>query len=235
MDRWHGIWKQCHSSVKNAFPESEGWRHIYWTDDRNRELVSEFYPQYLKMYDQYGHWCQRADIVRCLYLHLFGGIYLDLDYEVFVNFHDIVNTPRPSVVESPWGCFEGCHEWVQNALMCSPPNHPFWLECLEYAKSRKTSSDVIWSTGPALIGDVIKSVGKGVVDILPSAEFNPHPNGTEVTEEGYQQATFGCTWGSYARHYCSGVWWRHQLRVAPEVSPEVPWETWQRPEDNGGI
>lgn len=56
------------------------WLYVLWSDEDNRELVKQLYPQYLEGYDTWPHGISRADFVRNLYMHAFGGIYADLDY-----------------------------------------------------------------------------------------------------------------------------------------------------------
>jgi len=71
-------WRSFHSSGANG--EKDKWLYVLWSDEDNRKLVKELYPQYLQGYDQWPHGISRADFVRNLYMHAFGGIYADLDY-----------------------------------------------------------------------------------------------------------------------------------------------------------
>lgn len=57
------------------------WNWIYWSNEDNRKLVEKFYPWFLSAYDAFDHPIKRADAVRNLYMHQFGGIYVDFDLE----------------------------------------------------------------------------------------------------------------------------------------------------------
>ena len=82
----HQSWSGCQLKANHA-----GWREtcarmhpdwqlVLWTDADNRELVRTRAPWLLKTYDAYDKPIKRADAVRLLYLHTFGGVYLDLDH-----------------------------------------------------------------------------------------------------------------------------------------------------------
>ena len=45
----------------------------FWTDAENRELVAKYYPWFLDTYDFLPHPIMKADSVRLLYMHLYGG------------------------------------------------------------------------------------------------------------------------------------------------------------------
>ena len=51
----------------------------FWTDEMNLQLVKESYPSLLETYIGYEYPIQRADSIRYMILHKFGGVYLDLD------------------------------------------------------------------------------------------------------------------------------------------------------------
>ena len=53
----------------------------YWSDKDNRALVESEFPDFLPTYDGYEHNIQRADAVRYMIMHKFGGVYADLDFE----------------------------------------------------------------------------------------------------------------------------------------------------------
>ena len=44
-----------------------------WTDAENRDLVAKYYPWFLDTYDYLPHPIMKADSVRLLYMHMYGG------------------------------------------------------------------------------------------------------------------------------------------------------------------
>jgi mannosyltransferase OCH1-like enzyme len=114
--RYNDIWKRTHTD----------YTHLLWTDDDNRLLVYKHYPWFLPAYDLMPRKIMRIDIVRCLYLHKFGGIYADLDV-----FPTKSNTPLLEIGEDKkvvLGSLSDDQDWehnIPNAWMYSRPGSDF--------------------------------------------------------------------------------------------------------------
>jgi mannosyltransferase OCH1-like enzyme len=67
---WVETWKEHHPD----------WWHILWTDEDNRFLVKCQYPDMLAGYDALNPGVRKADFCRFLYMHRYGGVYVDLDF-----------------------------------------------------------------------------------------------------------------------------------------------------------
>ena len=78
-EQWRGFQK----TVRSLHPS---WEYKLWTDDANLELVSRNAPRWLALYQALPRNIMRADMIRYIILQLEGGLYLDLDYEVFRPF-----------------------------------------------------------------------------------------------------------------------------------------------------
>jgi len=102
---------------------------VLWTDEDNDNLVKQFYPQYYPTYKNLALVIQRCDLVRLLYLHRYGGVYADLDYEAHQNiFPYLPPDADVMVVESP----VILNEVMQNSLMVSRVlNHPLWVRTVD--------------------------------------------------------------------------------------------------------
>ncbi len=61
------------------FCKEYGYQHILYSDEDNRALIANDYPWFLEKYDSYKYPIQRADSVRYMFLHKYGGTYSDLD------------------------------------------------------------------------------------------------------------------------------------------------------------
>lgn len=58
------------SSCRNAHPD---WEWVLWTDENNLALVETFAPWFLSTYKGLKSEIYRADAVRNVYMHVFGG------------------------------------------------------------------------------------------------------------------------------------------------------------------
>jgi mannosyltransferase OCH1-like enzyme len=134
----------------------------------------------------------RVDAARYFVLHAYGGIYLDMDVEVFHNFYAQLPQDRVSIVESPYRETET----FQNSIMASPAKHPFWNEVFRELLSTYDyyKESVLDATGPRMLDRVVQRV-ETPIHTLPSKDYNPHPASGKKEEDGL-----------YTRHYYTAVW-----------------------------
>lgn len=63
---------------KEELRQSE-WTRFLWTDESNRALWVREFPEMIDVYDDYAYAVERADATRLLYMHVYGGVYADVD------------------------------------------------------------------------------------------------------------------------------------------------------------
>jgi mannosyltransferase OCH1-like enzyme len=180
--RWPPVWQQCHESWRACLP---GHSLRFWNDEEMEALVRSSYPQFAKVYAEYGSQIQRADMARYLILHHEGGIYADSDYQCVNNFAPLLKEGRVSIAESPHS-----GEIVQNSLMASPPGHPFWAYVLRELLSNVFVEDIVLSTGPRAVLIAVDKAPQRWVALLPRKKFAQWPGKREqrstlLTEELY--------------------------------------------------
>ncbi len=177
--KWKEEWFKCHDTWVNTF-ESPEYVHILWFDEDLDNLIKDHFPWFKSIYDSYDSIIKKVDIARYFILYKYGGIYADMDYLCTKNFYDLLPQDKISISESPWKN----NEYIQNALMISPPENDFWLKVIEKAKTR-TKLPVLDATGPRLLSDTYFENTKDV-NILPEKLFNPNTeNNDHKSEEVY--------------------------------------------------
>ena len=182
-NEWHPIWKHCQQSTLKHFKDFE---YKFWDDDSLDNFVKEKYPQIYEEYKNFSSHIFQLDCVRYLLLHYYGGIYIDMDVYCYDNFYDELKGDI-LLVESIGD------ELVQNSLMASVPNHPFWMDCYDLTLHRtktielkpclntffKKEADendnlVRLISGPLMLSDCVKQ-NKHAIYILPYKYFNHEP------------------------------------------------------------
>jgi len=146
FQKWSLTWKTKH-------PE---WIYMFWTDQDIDDFVKQYYPQRYEMFQKWTYQIQRVDLFRCMILHHFGGVYVDLDFECIQPLDSLLNCEillgqeptihAQKVYQRPY--------IISNAIMGSIPNHPFWmyvLDCAEQKFYSKYRKQILWSTGPGLL------------------------------------------------------------------------------------
>lgn len=185
--------EKCHRMHKD-------WKVMWWNEKDAHHFVETYFPQYIDIYDRLHHPVQRVDVLRYMILYIYGGMYLDIDITCLKsvdeylssieNKKDVVCIPlsqQNTFMKSPL---------LNNYLMISHPNHPFWMHVLEEWARRcfeemnwankyfgtlltsmsyffnDTTHLVLYQSGPGLISDIFFNHPE-MVHPLPIELFNP--------------------------------------------------------------
>lgn len=186
---WHPLWKKCQASWLENFPDFE---YKLWNDEDIDRLIRDEYPEFWNTYQEFPVHIMKIDFVRFAFMHKFGGIYADMDYFCYQNFYDDLKD-KAYVVENPFG-----NDPIENSLMASEKNHPFFYKCMKEAQIRFQnvkenynrrlediriiSSDknyalklrpmiIFYISGTTLISDVYRE-NKNTVSTLPGYLYN---------------------------------------------------------------
>lgn len=168
--KWKDEWVTCHSTWKKHFPEDE-YQHIMWYDEDLDNFIKKEFGWFYPLYSKYSPNIKKIDIARYFILYKYGGIYADMDYLCEKNFYNMVPQDKISISESP----HKENEYIQNALMISPPLNEFWIKVLNKAIERADNPSVLYSTGPRLLSDVYFE-NPDYVNVLPEKQYNPKPD-----------------------------------------------------------
>ena len=146
---------------------SRGWDYILWDDAANRKLWVEHFPLLLDVYDGYQSSIQRADATRLLYMHVYGGIYADLDVAPCDNLEGLLNSmdaPRLVLVREPGRGHNGTHAslYVSNFFMASSAGHPFWRHAIGMLRPRAKIQNPMSSSGPYMLNAAWQSYVKAL-------------------------------------------------------------------------
>lgn len=164
----HQTWKT--SDVPQGFRKSietwrklqPSWKYKLWDDDANQRLVDAKYP-WLQAAFQEMSGIQRADIMRYLYMHAFGGVYADLDVALVRPLRPLLQKHRRlnSTIllgQEPLAhavLLERKPRQVCNAVIVSVPGQIFWLDLVRHATSHMGASsmyaDPVQTTGPRML------------------------------------------------------------------------------------
>jgi hypothetical protein len=108
------------------------WEHRLWTDAENECLIAERHPVFLPYFRGAIPPILRIDLVRLAYLHAFGGVYADLDYEPLKPLDPLLSTSCAIVAREHGGIGQAVRgrDFIINALLASPPGHPLWLDVM---------------------------------------------------------------------------------------------------------
>lgn len=207
------------------------WDHILWTDRMNRQFIKEYFPGFLRKYDEYKFNIQRVDAVRYLILYQFGGLYADLDFECLRNIEPLLSGVSCFLAREPseHSRVHNKEMIICNAFMASTPKHGFmeaiYAELQSDAAARqfrhlladprqlhKIHNYILETTGPFMLTRVYERFsGKNAIHLVDDELLYPltlretelAKEGIGMTEEMKRKLT-----RAYAIHHCWGSWWK---------------------------
>lgn len=190
--------------VKSWHTYHPHYTHILWTDTDIREMIKKDYPQFLIYYDNYPHHIMRVDAFRFFVLHLYGGVYVDLDMEAYKC---IDNLLEPKI-----NLFLEHSESISNAIMAAPPQHPFLEHCMKQLmlkhKIAGLNTDAWEMTGPKFLTDVVATYPyPNDIKIFPAQYFFPIPWHRPRGDQSGQAHKYPLAYGA---HHWQGTWWQPQ-------------------------
>lgn len=118
-DTYPEVWRQ---SWRSTHPT---WDYALWTDEDNDALVREKYPEMWEAYCRIDRGVVKSDIARVLYLHWYGGLYVDLDFVCLRSFEPLLQALGDYIIV---GKHAQLAQPFPNAWMYSPPGESFWID-----------------------------------------------------------------------------------------------------------
>lgn len=192
-----------HNEVKKLHP---GWKINLWTDEDNLALVKEYFPQMLESYQSLEHNIMRVDIVRYMYMEVYGGYYLDLDYELLTPFDPEISDTELLL---PISRIANGKPIFGNCIFGSVPKHPFWKDVLNDfyinppLKKFYNKHKIIKLTGPEFITKIYFQNPQKYNGTLPKSNiFHPPSNLAQL--RNYKEILKNR--GSRGIHHCEGSW-----------------------------
>lgn len=116
-----------------------------------------------------------------------GGVYVDMDVEAVRRFDELLSC---GFVVGHIGCGQ---PFANNAVMASPPDHPFLAEQMRYVRRQNPKDPEFGNaTGPFMVSNLLNARGWDGVDrdatvdgitVKASAAFHPYPYTSRFTPD----------------------------------------------------
>ena len=190
------------------------WSYRLWSDEDNARIVREAIPEYFEDYENLPSGVARADIARCLYMYVHGGVYFDTDYRFFhalspefVSNRCILGLESQMFIDDDTaGVGEGYK--VGNAFLASEPGLELWRLFLVdvFERFRAGEREILYLAGPHALSIFLKSHVElqALVTILPEHVIYPNLRLGNLTATRHPD-TIGV-------HLCWGSWRNKPLK-----------------------
>ena len=208
-------WVDLVRSWKTYHPD---WQYKLWTNKNGVEFVKNEYPDFYATYCNLSYDIQRADAIRYLAVHKFGGLYVDIDYECLQSFDEFLTQHQFIIGQEPeeQAIGHGQKSLLCNALFGAEPEHRFLgalLELIQKAPPALTHLDVLATTGPIMVQRCFEEFGDKGLSVFSSKTLCPlafnSPMLKTLISKGSESGEikrFLRDQGSYAIHYWANSW-----------------------------
>lgn len=195
-------WLSSQQSIQD-YLTTNGWIYVLLTDKDNENFVKTFFPDYLSTYLSLPYNIQRADMIRYMWLYKYGGLYMDLDFEIMQPIDEWFQSVKADLYLAP-SEGKGYFNTLSNSFMASKPKCNFWIQCLEEIKNKKNYPwyysrhlYIIDSTGPLMIQRVFDKYNSPVA-IIPRHFINSCDTCRSVCfDKGYIRKLEGNSWHNW--------------------------------------
>jgi mannosyltransferase OCH1-like enzyme len=148
-------WSQGQRSVQEMNPT---FTYKLFNHAEMEMIVRQYMPSYLHQYLAFTYDIERCDAFRYIYLYLFGGIYLDLDYHANLSFDTILKAMGTSVIGLTRSGYITA-SLSNSILIARRPGHPFFKKLIDETMQCPTALfgkhiHVMRHTGPWMITNV---------------------------------------------------------------------------------
>lgn len=140
-----------------------------WDDKKSESLLKKHFPQYVSLYNKLTYDIQRADMIRYCILHMYGGVYCDLDIrpkhniENLLKLYEVDTNFQVGLAQSP------NVNTTSNFFMMSMPESKFWLNVLKTIKLNQSvfyltrQTQVMKQSGPLMLNNMLPHNGVVVI------------------------------------------------------------------------
>ena len=164
-----------------------------------KEIIKTNIPYILNIYNDYPKNIQKCDFSRYILMYIYGGVYADLDLypkikvdylrekypdkNVFFGIETILSEKECQEVAKNNPIRNNKPEKsirIANYFFFSiKEKHPIWIDVLELAIKRakhkiKTDYDILYTTGPDIVSEVISQNNYDDIQILSTKKFNEY-------------------------------------------------------------
>lgn len=180
-----------------------GWQFRLYDDADNLEIVKQYFPEYLEKYNSISKGVAKADIVRCMYMYVFGGLYADTDYCFMKPITMELMNARCVIPAEKWT--DDTQPYLGNCIFFSEKKYSFWKAYVDHVFNNLELSDlqesrIIEVTGPGGITDFYLAHREEYPEIVVTRKNVFHP---QLTAHHMRVLADGTTLGI---HFCFGSW-----------------------------
>ncbi len=145
------------NSFKKYNPE---YQYIFWNKRKVNNIFEEHLPEFREFFHNLRLHIEKCDFSRYAILYLYGGIYVDLDFECFNNLDSIIKDRELGWIYTR-DVLSRVDNHISNGFMVSSKNNQTMYNLMTYIMNTydKNIINPTYTTGPVKIFSYIESIG----------------------------------------------------------------------------
>lgn len=206
MQTWKSLdvppeWLESTLSLQQSL-EGTDWHYVFITDEQLFVFVRQKFPHLLQSMTELPYGVQRADVLRYLWLYVYGGIYIDMDYKIQKSFIKYIEDLKVPLCVLHSANVSLC---ITNSFIVAKPGLRFFYDLACKALGRPNGSwwafskhiEIMTSTGPLAFHSAVTQSGLSYV-VLPNELFLPNSPELEAStnNEAFMVPVKGASWNS---------------------------------------
>jgi len=184
----HQIWVGPHPIPNRSIEFITGLRALHPTFEyrlwRDADVSTEEFENY-EFIIKTPSYAQKADLMRYEILHKYGGIYLDIDFELFKPLDPLLTNDLILCNED-----ERIHEYMTNAFLASSKGNVELKKCVKAVKDIDFSKSINVASGPYFLRKCIELTPS--VSVLPTSYMYPVHFSNPQRPFEKTETTYGC-------------------------------------------
>ncbi len=223
----HQTWKT--NVVPDRFVEFQqswrrhhpAWEYRLWSDAENQDLIEQEYPQFAEFYRRLPYPILRVEFVKLAYLHRFGGLYVDLDFEALRPIEPLLDKQSIVVGRETGGMGHWLRgrDYILNALIGSTAGHSLWLDLMQQVVARfrpkkqwQIYEVYVLRSVIEIMDDLIEERRRQADDIIVYSHRVLYPS-SQAERSIAGRRNLAAHYGSFAIHHYDDSWFSPSLKL----------------------
>jgi mannosyltransferase OCH1-like enzyme len=134
--------KKYKKNIQNWKQNNPSWEVKVW----NYKDIEKEFPEYISIINNFNVWITKCDLARFLFVHKYGGVYIDMDIIFNKPFDDYITDREILLIIEPEQDIENDKGRIFNGFFAAIPQHNFikgWIDDMSKIKNKKENENVI--------------------------------------------------------------------------------------------
>lgn len=157
--------RTLNDQVQDMLNKNKEYDYYFYNFEQGEEFIkNNFEKDVLDVYNTLIPYSYKSDLLRYCLIYVYGGIYLDMNFELRKDLKDVIPPSMPFICSTD-SYDGGLRKSLTTGLLMCIPKHPFIKKSIEITvnniKNRYYGNSPVDISGPTVLGDAVNElIGK---------------------------------------------------------------------------